>query len=136
MDRRPQPDDTTQTGRPPGAVRRDAQGNAVWQWAAVTGRQALESTSRLLRKLEVPGLKLLDDDGPPPDAAGGPPARRVPKGAVRDAAQGYDPYGGRGASIASRAAPKAAASQASRAKPAQPQVKAKASFLSRLFGRR
>ena len=64
----------------PGGVKHDARGNAVWQWAAATGRQALDSTSALLKKLDVPGLKLEDDekdkpafrarDPQPPEAKG------------------------------------------------------------------
>jgi len=120
MDRRPHPDDTTLTGRPPGNVRRDAQGNAVWQWAANTGRQALDSTSRLLRKLDVPGLKLLDEEESSKGAAGA------------DASKGYDPYGGRGSAVAARAARPAPKAAPARVAPA----KAKPSLLSRLLGRR
>jgi hypothetical protein len=72
---------------PPGSSGRvvhDSRGNAVWQWVKDTGRHALESTSALLRKLEMPDLKVedhkdtelrLEDDV--------------------DAGGGYDPYGTR-----------------------------------------
>ena len=63
-----------------GKVVHDRRGNAVWDWLKETGRNAIDSTSRLLRRLEVPDMKveskkdeelrLTDDD------AGG----------------GYDPY--------------------------------------------
>ncbi len=43
-----------------GKVVHDQRGNAVWDWLKDTGRNALESTSRLLRKLEVPDLKVED----------------------------------------------------------------------------
>jgi len=75
----------------PGGVQHDARGNAVWQWAVESGRHAIEATSQLLRRLEVPGLKLEDDPEvlkdradalQPGDLAG--PARIT----------GYDPYGG------------------------------------------
>ena len=66
-----------------GKVVHDARGNAVWDWLKETGRIAIESTTRLLRKLEAPELKMEDaqdeelrimpDDG---KCAGG----------------GYDPY--------------------------------------------
>ena len=67
-----------------GKVVHDARGNAVWQWVKDTGRHAIESTSALLKKLEVPELKVEDhkdtelrlEDEPDP---GG----------------GYDPYGSR-----------------------------------------
>jgi hypothetical protein len=38
----------------------DSRGNAVWQWVKDTGRHAIESTSALLKKLEVPELKVED----------------------------------------------------------------------------
>jgi len=51
--------------QPPGAgtagkVVHDERGRAVWQWVKETSRIALESTSRLLRKLEAPDLKMED----------------------------------------------------------------------------
>jgi hypothetical protein len=67
-----------------GRVVHDSRGNAVWQWVKDTGRQAIESTSALLKKLEAPELKVeeqkdselrLEEDVDP----GG----------------GYDPYGTR-----------------------------------------
>jgi hypothetical protein len=73
----------------PGGVQHDSRGNAVWQWAVDTGRHALDSTSRLLKKLEVPGLKL-EDDGEPPEKTPGATPRAAPP--VRGA--GYDPSGG------------------------------------------
>ena len=55
--------------RPPGAnpaqprtatgkVVHDERGNAVWDWLKQTGRHAIESTTRMLRKLETPELKV------------------------------------------------------------------------------
>lgn len=73
----------TSAGQSSGKVVHDARGNAVWDWLKETGRIAIESTTRLLRKLEAPDLKMEDaqdeelrimpDDG---KCAGG----------------GYDPY--------------------------------------------
>lgn len=70
-------------GQSSGKVVHDDRGNAVWDWLKETGRIAIESTTRLLRKLEAPELKVEDaqdqelrimpDDG---KCAGG----------------GYDPY--------------------------------------------
>jgi hypothetical protein len=45
---------------PSGCVAHDSRGNAVWNWAAEAGALALESTSRLLKKLEVPELAVED----------------------------------------------------------------------------
>jgi hypothetical protein len=45
---------------PTGKVVHDDRGNAVWDFLKNTGRHALESTSRLLRKLELPELKFED----------------------------------------------------------------------------
>jgi hypothetical protein len=43
-----------------GKIVHDYRGNAVWDWLKETGRNAIESTSRLLRKLEAPELKMED----------------------------------------------------------------------------
>jgi len=49
----------------------------VWQWVKETSRVAIESTSRLLRKLEAPELKMEDTKDeelrimPDPRAGGG-----------------------------------------------------------------
>jgi hypothetical protein len=61
----PGPDDD----KPVGRVRHDPSGRAVWEWAAQTGKQALDSTSRLLKRLELPGLTLEGDDKKKPDNA-------------------------------------------------------------------
>jgi hypothetical protein len=50
-------------GAPPptersGKVVHDARGNAVWDWLKETSRIAIESTTRMLRKLEAPELKM------------------------------------------------------------------------------
>jgi hypothetical protein len=42
-------------------VRHDKSGRAIWEWAVDTGRHALDSTSRLLKRLELPGLALEED---------------------------------------------------------------------------
>jgi len=41
-----------------GRVVHDERGNAVWDWLKQTGRHAIESTTRMLRKLETPELKV------------------------------------------------------------------------------
>ena len=47
---------------PAGRVKHDAGGRAIWEWAAETGRNALDSTSRLLKRLDLPGLSIVDDE--------------------------------------------------------------------------
>jgi hypothetical protein len=57
----------------------------VWQWVKDTGRHAIESTSALLKKLEVPELEVEDQkkDG------------ELKLEDDVDAGGGYDPYGTR-----------------------------------------
>jgi hypothetical protein len=112
--------DEDKAAKPPdaaGGVRHDARGNAVWQWAVESGRHAIVSTSQLLRRLDVPGLKLEDDpevlrkkaEAQEPGEPGGP-VRTV----------GYDPYGGAGAARGAGKLPKVSARPAPPAKPVQP----------------
>lgn len=44
-----------------GRVRHDATGRAIWEWATDTGKHAIDSTSRLLKRLELPGLSIAED---------------------------------------------------------------------------
>jgi len=44
--------------RPTGKVVHDDRGNAVWEFIAQTSRICIEATSRLLKKLETPELKI------------------------------------------------------------------------------
>lgn len=65
-----------------GRVVHDERGNAVWDWVKDTARIAIDSTSRLLKKLEVPELKMEDTQSNPLSVE-----------SDRDAGGGYDPYG-------------------------------------------
>lgn len=56
------PDDPKDKPAAAGRVKHDASGRAIWEWAVDTGRHALDSTSRLLKRLDMPGLSLLDDE--------------------------------------------------------------------------
>ncbi len=70
-----------QPERPAGRVVHDARGNAVWDWVKETGRVCIESTSAMLKRLEIPGLKMegeKDSDLRLEDE--------------RDPGGGYDPY--------------------------------------------
>jgi len=66
-----------------GRVVHDDRGNAVWDWIKDTTRSAIDSTSRLLKKLEVPELKMEDTQN-----------NSLSIESDRDAGGGYDPYGG------------------------------------------
>ena len=136
---------------PPGApgqpglrdgVQHDSRGNAIWQWAVDTGKHAIDSTSRLLKRLDVPGLKLEDDDRPDakPDERGGAkpgaPLLRGPAGSPARTS-GYDPYGRR-TGTGSPSAPPAAVRQPPGAVAREPATtpQPRKSCWQRLFRRR
>ncbi|HWX69754.1 MAG TPA: hypothetical protein VNY25_08655 [Steroidobacteraceae bacterium] len=61
----------------------DERGNAVWDWLKQTGRNAIESTTRMLRKLESPELQV---EQPHEEEL------RIQPDNDNCAAGGYDPY--------------------------------------------
>lgn len=78
------PNDAPSTpDRGAGRIVHDERGNAVWNWVKETGRSAVDSTSAMLKKLEIADLKIADhkDTAVLPDDSTG-----------RDAGGGYDPY--------------------------------------------
>jgi hypothetical protein len=77
-----------------GRIVHDARGNAVWDWVKDTARIAIDSTSRLLRKLEVPELKVEDTQD-----------QELRIESDRDPGGGYDPYGGGAGAAPTRNAP-------------------------------
>jgi hypothetical protein len=79
----------------------DARGNAVWQWAVDSGRHLIDSTTHLLKRLEVPGLKLEEEASPQERKTDAKPG--VPAEAAGSA--GYDPYGHRRVAPAPRPRP-------------------------------
>jgi hypothetical protein len=66
------PKDSRKDTQPAGRVKHDASGRAIWEWAAETGRHALDSTSRLLKRLDLPGLKLADEAKPQEEESAAP----------------------------------------------------------------
>ena len=68
-----------------GRVVHDARGNAVWDWVKETGRICIESTSAMLKRLDVPGLKMEGDKDEKDE---------LRLESDRDAGGGYNPYGG------------------------------------------
>jgi hypothetical protein len=66
-----------------GKVVHDERGNAVWDWLKQTGRNAIESTTRMLRKLESPELKV--EEAHEEELRIQPDSGSSPGG-------GYDPY--------------------------------------------
>jgi hypothetical protein len=77
-----------------GRVVHDERGNAVWNWAKEIGRSSLDSTSALLKKLNIADLKIEGQ----PDEAPMPPAKAPSEKAfakpniAREPGGGYDPY--------------------------------------------
>jgi len=67
-------------GPPSGKVVHDERGNAVWDWVKQASRAAIDSTSRLLKKLDAPELKIENTQDEE--------LRIMPEGK----AAGYDPY--------------------------------------------
>lgn len=72
-------------GNSAGRVIHDERGNAVWDWVKDTARIAIDSTSRLLMRLDVPELTMEDTREQEPF-----------RESERDPGGGYDPYGGSG----------------------------------------
>ncbi len=91
-----------------GRVIHDERGNAVWDWLKDTARIAIDSTSRLLRRLEVPELKVEDTQ-----------EQELRVESDRGSGGGYDPYGGSG-SPSSRTAGAGSSGPRGRASPGSP----------------
>ncbi len=140
-------DEKISTPKPAGRVRHDSSGRAIWEWAAESGRHALDSTSALLKRLDLPGLALADDEKKKQkrekkarEAAGqeadtspsiptfGGPVEEDPAGRTR---RSFNPYDTR---IPKRLDPRPAAKPTART--TQPLAKRKRSFFARIFGRK
>jgi hypothetical protein len=128
----PPQDKSTPAQSPSGGVRHDERGHAVWQWATDTARNAINSTSAMLRKLEVPGLSLQDEE--PPSKT-----RASARGASEEK-QGYTAYVGQRAETAKPATARATnAPTSAKTRPAKtsllPRAPSRRSWWRRLLGR-
>lgn len=141
---------------PSGRVRHDPGGRAVWEWAIDSGRQALDSTSRLLQRLDLSGLRLMSEDDKSwekkageVDAPGTAPGTRQPDPPPEarlsvGGASGSDPAGGKGFNPYDSRTPtgRGAARPAAPAKPAGPRITQpvrpapKPGLFAKIFGKR
>jgi hypothetical protein len=69
-----------------GHVMHDERGNAVWS------RKSGDSTSTMLRRLEVPGLKMEGQEDTPPATRASPAVATAKAPARAEAGGGYNPY--------------------------------------------
>jgi len=134
--------------KPSGHVLHDKGGRAVWQWAIDSGKTVIDSTSRLMKKLDISHLRLLEDEerealGPADEeqSSGEPPGKSptrggAPAGNSADMNRGFNPYDSRAPAARGPAQAGQKSSPAQRAAlPAGPAEKKRPGFLARLFGR-
>jgi hypothetical protein len=93
--------DTVKDEQPAGRVVHDARGNAVWRWAGASSDDAelvsIDSTSSMLRRLELPGLQVEGQADTVVVRQIDPAKGLVATGPTADAPQpdvslGYNPY--------------------------------------------
>ena len=132
--------------KPSGHVRHDSGGRAVWQWAIDSGKHAIDSTSRMLKKLDITNLKFLDYDEVKKQEKEAEeevldPERPIPSfGGDRQVdplggKQGFNPYDSRAPGGHGATPPKSATPPRPRApQPARPA--SKPGLFDKLFGRK
>jgi hypothetical protein len=140
--------DKDKTPKSSGQVRHDPGGRAVWQWAVDSGRHAIESTSRLLQKLDLSHLRLLEDDereaakrAAEEKAGAAESAKPIPtyggpaeSDAAAAARRSFDPYNSR--TQVGRGLPPAKPKEPPKPRITQPvRPEKKPGFLGKLFGR-
>lgn len=72
--------------KPAGRITHDSRGNAVW------GRASGDSTSTMLKRLEIPGLSVEGEETAPPRSAPQKSAASKPASPPPDVGGGYNPY--------------------------------------------
>lgn len=134
-----------------GHVRHDSGGRAIWEWAMESGRHAIDSTSHLLKKLELTGLTLMGDEDKPWETAGQQHPAPEPREAAppvtaprnepevldhqpRPKNAGFNPYDTR-TPVGRGAPPPKKPVAPAKPRVTQPPAK-KRGFFARLFGRR
>jgi hypothetical protein len=140
--------DKDKTPKASGKVRHDSGGRAVWQWAIDSGRHAIESTSLLLKKLDLSHLRLLEDDereaakrAAEEQASGAKSDQPIPtfggpaeSDAAAEARRTFDPYNSR--TPVGRGLPPAKPKEPPKPRVTQPVVPAKKpGLLGKLFGK-
>lgn len=78
------PDPPKTVGKTAGQVKFDSRGNAIFDWAQMTGEFARDTATARLKKLDNPSLSLADDAPAPFKAT----VKSNPLGTVK----GYNPY--------------------------------------------
>lgn len=135
--------------KPSGRVRHEPGGRAVWQWAVDSGKHAIDSTSRLLKRLDLSALRLVDEEErqaarrAAEEGAEASTPKSVPSfggpaetDSAAQARRSFDPYNsrtpvGRGLSPPKpKEPPKPRITQ-----PVRPKPEDKAGLLGRLFGK-
>jgi hypothetical protein len=126
------PDKREQRTAPAGHVRHDKSGRAIWECAVHTGRHALVSLSRLLKRLDNPGLTLEEDKKKAPPTFGGTRESDPMAGKAR----GFNPYDTRSPPPRHTPATSAKVTRPTARSPVNQQIAPakKPGLLSRLFG--
>jgi hypothetical protein len=129
------PDNPVAAGR----ITHDSRGNAVWNWISESGKIAIDSTSRLLKRLDSSDLSLEESDSTPKPEPGatatpGKPSASAPGRSAPAAQGGYDPYSSRTPARNKPAAPAPRPTQ--KPAPVSKLPVPKPSFLARILGRK
>jgi hypothetical protein len=123
-----EPDSPQEKDKPAGRVRHDSTGRAIWEWAAESGRHAVDSTSRLLKRLDLPGLTLDDEEKKKQEKEAEDKAAAALK--VAAGKRSFNPYDNR------TPVKKVAAAPGQKPVPRVTQPEIKRGFFARLFGGR